>query len=112
MPKLKLTLIGLKALKHNQPIGDWDTKIAWVIDTLCQHAITQSQTRETRHAIPTCYAQTSYLSMQSANWKPDTMSQYAVAKTSYPSMWLTNWKPGKLDTLSCMQWKPITDQEN
>ena len=72
----------LKASKHNQPIRDQDTKIAWVVDTLSQHAITQSQIMKTRHAIPTCYVQASYPSMQLANWKsgkPDMLSQQAVA---------------------------------
>ena len=42
MPKSKFTPIGLKAQNHKQPIRDQDTKIAWVIDILSQHAITQS----------------------------------------------------------------------
>ena len=78
-------------------------------DKLSQHAITHSQAREARHAIPACIVQTSYSSMQSPNHrpgKPNKLSQHAVAKphdqsqarearqatpafivqTSYPSM--------------------------
>ena len=69
---------------------------------LSQHAITQSQTGETRHAIPTCYVETSHPSMQLANQKPgkpDILSQHAVTKISYPSMQSANQKPEKLDKL-------------
>ena len=79
MPWLKLTLIcfakieihintfkSIKSSSTNQGSG---YKLGWVIDKLSQHAITQSQTAETKHAIPTCYLQTSYPSMQLANWK-------------------------------------------
>ena len=42
MPKLKLTAIGLKVSNHNQPTNrGLEYKIAWVIDTLSQHEITQ-----------------------------------------------------------------------
>ena len=51
----------------NQGSGD---KIAWAVDTLSQHAVAQSQTGETSHAISTCYMQPSYPSMQSANQRP------------------------------------------
>ena len=70
---------SIKSLSTNWGSG---YKIAWIIDKLSQHAITQSQTGETRHAIPICYAQTSYPSMQSANQKPakpEMLSWHAVA---------------------------------
>ena len=70
---------------------------------LSQHAMTQPQAEETRHAIPMCYAQTSYPSMQLANQNPgksDTLSQHAVAQTNYPSMQLANYQPVMLDMLS------------
>ena len=50
------------------------------VDKLSQHAVTQSQAREARHAIPACIVQTSYPSMQSPNHrtgKPDMLSQHA-----------------------------------
>ena len=45
----------------------------------CNHPIIDG---ETRHTIPTCYAQMSYPSMQVANQKPgksDMLSQHAVS---------------------------------
>ena len=59
MLKLELTSVGLKAAISNQPISGPGDKIARVIGTLSQHAVAQSWTGETRHAIPTCYAQSS-----------------------------------------------------
>ena len=80
--EIKAHINGVKSTHYyltNQGSGD---KIAWVIDMLPWHATAQSETRETRHIILTCYAQTSYPNMQSANQKPgesDMLSQHAVA---------------------------------
>ena len=101
--KIEIHIDRVKSIKSSSTNWGSGYKIEWVIDKLSQHAITLSQTRETRHAIPTCYVQASYPSMQSANQKPgksDTLFQHAVAYTSYPSMQLANQKPGKLDMLS------------
>ena len=68
--------------------------MSWVVGKLSCHAVTQSQTRETRHTIPTGYMQASYPSMQLANQKPgklDMLSQHAVE---------ANHSPGKENTLS------------
>ena len=46
-------------------------------DKLSQHAVTQSQAREARHAIPACIMQTSYPSIGSA----DKLSQHAVTQS-------------------------------
>ena len=50
------------------------------VDKLSQHAVALSHTRKARHIIPVCKVQTSYPSMQSANYMPgklDTLSQHA-----------------------------------
>ena len=73
MPKSKLTSIcyakveihidRVKSIKSSSTNQGLEYKISWVIDKLFQHAITESQTKETKHTIPTCYTQTSYPSM-------------------------------------------------
>ena len=59
---IEITLIGLK-----QPLVT-DQSQARRLDQLSQHAITQSQAREARHAIPTCN-------------NIDKLSKHAVAKS-------------------------------
>ena len=91
IPYLKFTLICYAKMeihidrvkKHQIIINQSGIRIqkAWIIDKLSHHAITQSQARETRYAIPTYYAQPSYPSMQLTNQKPgkpDILSQHAV----------------------------------
>ena len=86
----KIHIDRVKSIKSSSTNWGLRYKISWVIDKLSCHAMTHSQTKETRRAIPTCYAQTSYSSMQLANQKPDTLSQHASTYASYPSMQSAN----------------------